>query len=112
MSKLFFDHIVLKEEIISELDIHSMDSEIREELVTLIDDILNNNIFNLILSHLPKDHHEEFMNRFAQNPADENLIIFINEKISVDIESQIKNHSNKIKTDIKSEINKARSKKR
>lgn len=112
MSKIFYDHLIVREEIISELDLHELDSDVRNELEGLIDEILNHNVLNLILNHLPKDNHQEFIDRFVSNPSDETLLVFVEERVPVDIRSQIKNHSSKVKDEIKNEISKARTHKK
>jgi len=54
MSKLFFDHLVIREEITAHLDTFVMDQEEKEEIIRIIDENLHHHVLNVILNHLPK----------------------------------------------------------
>lgn len=112
MSKVVYDHLVIREEITAEIDLHAIPPEEREELIELVDQILHHNVLNLILSHLPEEHHEEFTKRLVENPADETLLDFLKERVKVDIHDEIKKHAAKIKKEILNDIKKSRSKKK
>ncbi len=107
MSKLFFDHLIVREELNVDLDLHQLDATTRSELLQLIDEILNHHALNVVLSHLPKKHHPDFISRLIHDPGDPELLGYLKSKVTVDIESEIKKHLLKIKTEIKSEIKKA-----
>lgn len=110
MSKIFYDHLIIREEITALLDLHNLEPEEREELLQIIDETLHHNTLNVILNHLPKEHHREFMSRFHAAPHDESLLDYLQQKISADIRSEIKNQAAKIKKEILAEIKKSRHK--
>lgn len=110
MSKIFYDHLVLREEITAELDLHSLELEEREELLQLIDETLHHTTLNVILNHLPKEHHREFITKFHAAPYDEKLLDYLQKHVSVDIKSEIAAQAAKIKKEILAEIKKSRKK--
>ncbi|MBI3559170.1 hypothetical protein HY085_02130 [Candidatus Gottesmanbacteria bacterium] len=102
MAKIFYDHLVLREEITVELDKYAVTTEEKEELVQLMDETLHHQILNTILTHLPKDQHQEFLEKFHQAPHDASLLEYIK-----DFEQEIIKEAQKIKRDLLSEIKSA-----
>jgi len=111
MAKIFYDHLVLIEEIIAEIDAHNLDPKKRQELIALVDQTLHHHILDVILTHLPHHHHEAFLTRFHQAPHDFGLLTFLKEHTDGDIEKEILKKANSVKKDILSEIKKARKEK-
>lgn len=111
MSKLFFDHLVIREEIDFELNSYTLDTEDREELLEVIDQTLIHHVLNVVLNHLPKAKHPEFVAKFHAAPNSDALIDYLKTHAHPEIESEIKKQAVKIKSEILSEIRKARSKK-
>lgn len=99
MTKIFYDHLVLREEISVELDKYAVGAEGKEELVQLVDETLHHQILNTILTHLPKEKHREFLEKFHQAPHDSQLLEYIK-----DFEEEIIKTAKKIKSDLLSEI--------
>lgn len=90
MSKLFFDHLVVLEEVEAEIKKTSQTKEERDELWELIDEMLHHRVLDTILDKLHHSHHEEFLEKFHRAPHDENLIDYLKEKIGENIEELIK----------------------
>jgi hypothetical protein len=89
MSSVFYDHILHLEHLsayFASLDIYK---EEKEELWHLIDEMLHHRILTAILDKLPGDHHENFLSKFTENPADHGLISYLNELVGEDIETHI-----------------------
>ena len=99
MAKIFYDHLVIREEITVELDKYSLVREEKEELVQLVDETLHHQILNIILTHLPKDQHRGFLEKFHKTPHDESLLKYIK-----DFEQEIIKEAQKIKRELLSEI--------
>ena len=99
MSKIFYDHLVIREEITVELDKCNLAREEKEELIQLVDETLHHHIFNALLTHLPKEKHREFLEKFHKAPHDESLLEYIK-----DFEQEIIKEAQKIKGDLLSEI--------
>lgn len=106
--KLFLDDIITTEEIINELDAHDIDPEEKAELIELVDEMLVHHALNIILNHLPKEHHVELVQLIVSDPSSTTLIEFIQSKTSVDITEHLKNQSVKLKQEIKNEIQKSK----
>lgn len=106
--KLFYDHLVLKEEVIVELDKHKLSIEEREELVLLIDENLHHHVLDTILTHLPAEKHQDFLKKFHSAPHDKKLLEYLKIETQVDIEEKIRSRSKKVKGELLSEINRAR----
>lgn len=108
MAKTFLDHLIILEEITSELDAYDLPPDEREEILGLINHTTHQHILNVILNHLPQEHHENFLTKFQSSPADPELLAFLKKEIKADIESEIRIQAKKIKTEILSEIKKSR----
>ena len=89
MAKIFYDHLIIIEEVIAVLDEHTIPIGKRAEFLKLIDQTLHNEILDVILSYVPKDKHETFLTRFHQAPHDPSLMSLLKEHTEVDIEKAI-----------------------
>ena len=72
----FYDHLILIDEITSALDSYDLSSQEREELLGLIHQTTHHHILHIILNHLPKPHHENFLTKFQATPHDPELLAF------------------------------------
>lgn len=106
----FYDHLVILEEITSELDACDLPADEREEILGLINHTTHQHILNVILNHLPQEHHESFLTQFQKTPHAPELLAFLKKEIKSDIESEIRIQAKKIKAEILSEIKKSRKK--
>ena len=104
MAKLFYDHLIIIEEVIILLDQKKTDVKEKEKLLAIIDDTLNHRILNIILTHLRKHHHEEFLKKIAHHPYDSGIMLFLKEKTTVDIEKEIMKTANNVKRSVIKEI--------
>lgn len=107
MSKLFYDHLIHVEEVISVLNTRDLETEERDELVTLIDELFHQRIVNSILAFLPQPHHEDFVSRVQADPTQTEILIFLKETAGQDIEDKIREESQKLAIDLINEIEKA-----
>jgi hypothetical protein len=106
MSKIFYDHLIIF------VDLHSKVKEIaeieeeRHELYKIIDEIIHHRVLGCILDVLPKDHHREFVERFHQEPHNDELLSYLNEKTpeEIDIENHIKSDIKKLEEELLEEL--------
>lgn len=105
MSKIFYDHLIKANEIENLIKNSASTPEEREELWSIVDEIIHHKVLGCILDKLPKDFHLEFLNRFHKSPYDEGLIIYLNEKLDGDIEIIIREKIRLLIEEIVSEIN-------
>ena|SRR3989344_9122819 len=104
MSKLFFDHLIILEDLETEIKEVAESPEEKEELWQLIDEILHHRILGCILDSLPAEHHHNFLEMFHQSPHDERIIHFLNKKIEGDIEKLIEKEVADIKNELLADI--------
>lgn len=107
MSKIWYDHLTGREEINDLITSYHLQPEEAKELIELVDQILHHHTLNVILSHLPKNHHAEFIHRFHSAPHDAGLLEFVQEKVTVNISLEIKKQADRVKKDILSDIKKS-----
>lgn len=101
MNKLFYDHLVEIDELTALVD---------QELVDLIDNTMHHHILDEILTHLPVEHHKDFLERLAHAPGDRGLLIFIQELTVIDIEKAIKKRAGAVKKELLKDIKSSRKK--
>lgn len=107
MDKTFLDHLIVIEEVTSELDAYDFPADERDEILGLIHHTTHQHILNVILNHLPKAHHESFLTKYQAAPHDPELLVFLKKEIKADIESEIRLQAKKIKAEILAEIKKS-----
>lgn len=106
MSKLFWDHLVELEEIEGILREQELEHEEKEELHQLVDEMVHHRVLGCVLDHLPREYHEEFLNRFHAAPHDTRIIIFLQIKTprEIDIEEKIREEIQKLKDELLEEL--------
>lgn len=109
MSKIFYDHLIVLEEVEAEIKKTAETSEEREELWQLVDEIIHHRVLGSILDKLPGEHHGEFLEKFHKAPHDESLIDYLKEKIGENIEEVIRQEMGDLAYEILEEIRKDKS---
>ncbi len=104
MSRVFYDHLIVFEEVETIIKQSVETSDEREELWHLIDEIIHQKLLTSIFDVLPKSYHEEFLLKFHEAPYDEKHVAYLNEKIQGDIESLLKEEVEKLKKDLLHEL--------
>lgn len=100
MAKLFFDHLIEFEEIEVELKNADLTSDEKQELGKLIDSMVHHRVIGRVLKHLPKSHHEEFLNKFHKTPYDPALLSWIDQRIESSVERHIREEVKTLKAEI------------
>lgn len=108
MSKLFFDHLILVDEVASQLDQFNLEPEDRAELLSLIDQTLHHHTLNVIFNLLPPEKHADFVGMYKTGPADVKLLAYLKKEIKEDIEAEIKKQADRVKKEILLEVSKAK----
>lgn len=96
MAPLFFDHLVIKTEVIELINKKSEPENQKGKALQLIDDILYQGIIDHILNKLNPQHHGNFLNQVHERPYDPELISYLKQHIGPDIEEDIRFAANKI----------------
>jgi hypothetical protein len=108
----FLDHLLSTDDLIADLDLHSLGSEDRQELLDLIDQIFHHHAMDTIFTHLPKSYHQEFISLLKVQAHNPDLLEYVKTKVTVDIETEIKKTADRVKIDLRDEIRKSKKKKR
>lgn len=106
MSKLFYDHLIIIEEIIAVLDEHKLNLKDRAKILELMDTTLQHEILDVIFSYLPREKHEEFLEKFHGAPHDPLLMQYLKDNSAVNIELAILDRANKTKKKLLRELTK------
>lgn len=100
MSKIFWDKIIVFEEVEAEIKKVAKTPEEKEELWREIDEIIHHKLMGCVLDKLPKKDHQEFLEKFEKAPYDEGLFKFLTERVGEDIEDFLKLETEKLKTEL------------
>lgn len=103
MSKLFYDHLIVLEEIETVLNRQQFDSKDKEVVGQVIEETVHYRVMTRILDHLPREHHQEFLERFHQAPYDASLLAFLKEKVDK-IEDFIREEIDTLKKELLKEL--------
>jgi len=106
MSKLFYDHLIVIEEIATVLDEHRLKPDERAKILELMDTTLQNEILDVIFTYLPREKHEEFLEKFHAAPHDARLMQYLKDNSAVNIELAILDRANKTKRRLLAQIKK------
>ena len=91
MSRIFYDRLIILEEVEVSINSVAKTTVEKEELWALVDEIIHHRVLTAILDKLPEESHNDFLDRFSTSPYDDSLISYLNEKIDEDIEVFITN---------------------
>ena len=77
----------------------------KDKLLEIVIHTLHLGIMEMILSELPKEKHQSFLEQFSQSPEDPKLIDELKKDIG-DIEDKIRKRAEEIKNEILEELHK------
>lgn len=104
--KVFYDHLILIEEIFIEIDGLDMSTEEKKAAKKMSDDYVHHHVLIYILDVLPREEHEPFLERFHSAPYDLNHMKFLEEKTQKAIHAEISSLGKKLKHELLKEIKK------
>jgi hypothetical protein len=90
MATIFYDHLIPWEKI--EIHIHRLNlgHDERMEIIELIEETVHTETLIIILRYLPKEKHEEFIEKFHAAPHDKGHLDFLKEHTHPDLEEHLK----------------------
>lgn len=106
MSKLFYDHLIVIEEITAVLDEKKLKAKEKAQILALMDESLQHEILDVIFTYLPRSLHGEFLERFTSAPASPDLMRYLQNNTVVNIELAILDRANKTKKKLLKEVKK------
>ena len=98
--KIFYDEIIQIGELMTHIQHLEIDTQEKEELANLVDETVHHEMVSVILTHLPEEHHEEFLERFQAKPHDPNLLEYLKVKVE-GIEEKLEKKGKEIREKIK-----------
>lgn len=104
---VFYDHLIGLDEIHNDLSEFDLPFRDHYELLNQIDSILHNEVLDVILVILPRNHHEYFLKSFYDKPYDQNHLIFLRQ-FDPEVDQKIWEKANTIKTKLKEDIKKVK----
>ena len=87
--KIFYDEIIQIGELMTHIQHLEIETEEKEELAQMVDETIHHEVMSAILTHLPEEHHEEFLERFQAKPHDPSLLQYLKAKVE-NIEDKLK----------------------
>jgi len=81
MSRIFYDELLVLDNLAIKLRGVVESREEMEELWAVIDDLVHHRVLEAILDELPREHHEEFLSILADKPHDEQNLVYLSRKI-------------------------------
>lgn len=102
MRQTFYDNFIDITDLMAELSVELSHLE-QEEIHRLIDEILHHRVLEIILDDLPEEHHENFFLRFHNDPADQDLFVFLKHH-SPTIEDKIQQAAAMVKDELRGEL--------
>lgn len=110
MAKVFYDHLIKFEEVTKVLGEYELDAVEMEEIVRIADETIHVSVIDVILTHLPKDKHEQFLIQFHDKPHSEFLVAYLEKEAHPEIQRKITEAVEKTKKEILAEVRKAQKK--
>lgn len=98
--KIFYDHLVSIGEVITEIESLEIEESEKEELARLVDETAHHEMVDVILTHLPEEYHEEFLERFHAKPHDPTLLEYLKAR-GGGIEEKLKQAGERVRTKLK-----------
>ena len=96
MAPLFFDHLVIKTQVIELINQKPEPENQKGKALQLVDDIIYQGIISHILEKLDSKHHETFLSEMHDRPYDPELLSYLKKHIGPDIEDEIRKEGDKI----------------
>jgi len=106
MATLFYDHLIDWQKLTNTLDILGIHGEDRHEVVEHAEHIIHTEVLIVLISHLPTEKHDEFMQLFYTAPYDANQLKFLKThgKEDRDVESAVRQRSAEVIAEILKEL--------
>lgn len=104
MSILFYDHLVNKNEVLEIIGRSSQPENHKGKMRQLVDDIIHQGLVEFILQKLHPHHHHTFLARLESAPYDPELITYLKDHASDQIENELQAEAEKLIKEIKEDL--------
>lgn len=103
MDKTFYAHLVDLSDIEEQLREQELAETEHTELMVMVKETIHYRVVTEILTYLPKEHHEWFLESYTQLPHHEGLLEKLKEVIG-DVEEKIDKVVSRVKAEIRAEL--------
>lgn len=90
MSILYYDRLLVLSGLDKKIKKMSASSEERQELWQMVEEIIHHKVLGCCLTHLPEEHHHEFIEMVHNSPYDQKILKYLDEKTKKDMKKIIK----------------------
>ena len=90
MSKLFYDHLINIDQITIVLDEYDIEEHERQQILSTIDETIHHHVLDIIFTHLPREHHEDFLEKLLAQPHHKSLLDYVQERTDSNIQEEIR----------------------
>ena len=104
MPFIFYDHLVYKSDIVDFIDSLEEPDNQKGKAKQLVDDIIHQGIIEFILDRLHPSKHQTFLSQVEDRPYDPEIISYLKQHISPEIEAEISSHVEKLLKDVKKDL--------
>lgn len=104
MSIIFYDHLVIMSDVDKYIEDLDDPSNQKGKAKQLVDDIIHQGIVEFILEKLDSKKHRTFLQIMHERPYDPEIINYLKEHVSPEIEAEISLHVEKLINDIKNDL--------
>lgn len=103
MKHTFYAHLVDLTEIEIRLDSHGLKKHEKDELFLMVKETLHYRVVSEILTHLPEEHHDWFLEEYTKVPHSKQLLAQLKDQVA-EIEDKIKGVVDRVKEEILAEL--------
>lgn len=100
MSILFYDHLIVVNNLDKKIKKLASSNDEMQELWTYVEELIHHRVLECCLGNLPEEHHKEFLEKFHKAPHDTGLLEYLNQKIGKDVEKLIKTEIKKLSKEL------------
>ena len=100
MSIIFYDRLIAISSLDKKIKKLTESSDERQEMWQMVEEIIHHKILGCCLDHLPKEHHNEFLDMFHKAPHDEKLLKYLSEKSKTNMKKVIKQEIKQLTKDL------------
>lgn len=104
MPILFYDHLVTKDDIHRLIEASESPDNIKAKVKILVEDCIHHHVLSFTLENLPESKHQTFLTMFTDRPYDPEILIFLEEHIGPDFESELSGSIAKLVEEIKKDL--------
>lgn len=100
MSQLFYAHLVPLDDSVALLDQYQLNDVERESLEKTILSIYHHHIIDIILKNIAKEHHDQIIEKIAENPHNLDVMIYV-KSLNPQIEEHIMSGGKELDTRVR-----------